>query len=106
MTSPLQTEVSWDGVVATVTVTGGLDITAARALRRRLLEVASAHPERLVLDLGGLVLVDAACAKALDNTRRLLEARSQVTVRKATHLVPQGPRAHRPYRHPGQPQFR
>ena len=72
MTSPLQTDVSWGGVVATVTVTGELDSTAAYTLRHRLLEVASAHPERLVLDLGGLVFVDAAGARALDDMRRLL----------------------------------
>ena len=35
MTSPLQTEVSWDGVVPTVTVTGELDTAAANALRHR-----------------------------------------------------------------------
>jgi anti-anti-sigma regulatory factor len=82
MTSSLQTDVSWDGVVATVTVTGELDITAARALRRRLLEVASAHPERLVLNFGGLVLVDGAGAKVLDNTHKYLEARRPVVVRR------------------------
>src|SRR5215472_3168010 len=82
MTSPLQIDVSWDGVVATVTMTGELDITAARALHRRLLEVASAHPQRLVLDLGGLVFVDAAGARALDNTRKDLEAGRPVIVRR------------------------
>lgn len=82
MTSPLQTDVSWDGVVATVTVTGEVDITAARALCRRLLEVASAHPEPLVLDLGGLVFVDAAGARALDNTHKHLEAGCPVVVRR------------------------
>jgi hypothetical protein len=82
MTSPLQTDVSWDGVVATVTVTGELGITAARALGRRLLEVASAHPERLVLDLGGLVFVDAAGARALDKTRKHLEAGRPVVDRR------------------------
>src|SRR5215467_10752014 len=82
MTSPLQIDVSWDGVVATVTVTGELDIAAARALGRRLLEVASAHPERLVLDLGGLVFVDAAGARALEKTRKHLEAGRPVIVRR------------------------
>jgi anti-anti-sigma factor len=82
MTSPLQTDVSWDGVVATVAVTGELDIATARALRHRLLEVASAHPERLVLDLGGLVFVDAAGARALAGTHRVLEARCPVIVRR------------------------
>ncbi|MBO0817939.1 MAG: STAS domain-containing protein, partial [Actinobacteria bacterium] len=55
--SPLQIDVSWDGVVATVTVTGELDITTATGLTRRLLAVAARHPERLVLDLSGLAFV-------------------------------------------------
>src|SRR5215831_14712546 len=82
MTAPLQTDVSWDGVVATVTAAGELDSAAVRALCHRLLEVASAHPERLVLDLGGLVFVDAAGARALDRTRKHLEAGRQVVVRR------------------------
>ena len=81
MTSSLQTDASWDGVVATVTVTGDLDLAAARILRRRLQEVASARPERLVLDLGGLVLVDAAGVKALDDVQRRLQAGCPVIVR-------------------------
>jgi anti-anti-sigma regulatory factor len=83
MTSPLQAEVVWDGVVATVTVTGELDITASRALCHRLLEVASAHPDRLVLDLGGLVVADAAAAKVLDDTHKLLDAGCPVVVRRS-----------------------
>ena len=98
MTSPLQTNVSWDGVVATVTVTGELDITAARALRRRLLEVASAHPDRLVLDLGGLVFVDAVGARALDNTHKHLEAGCPVIVRNPPSPGPPGPGAGSPAR--------
>src|SRR5215470_14534098 len=86
MTSPLQIDVSWDGVVVTVTVTGELDITAARTLGRRLLEVASAHPERIVLDLGGLVIVDVAGARALDKTRKHLEARRPIIVRRPPTL--------------------
>jgi hypothetical protein len=44
-------EVSWDGVVATVTVTGELDAATSPGLAGRLMSVAEAHPERLVLDL-------------------------------------------------------
>jgi anti-anti-sigma regulatory factor len=82
MASPLQTDVSWDGVVATVTATGELDITAARTLCHELLEVAAARPERLVLDLGGLVLADAAGARALDRAYKLLRAGCPVIVRR------------------------
>src|SRR5262245_7071594 len=61
--SPLQIDVSWDGVGATVTVTGELDITTATALTGRLLAVVAEHPERLVLDLSGLAYIDVAGAR-------------------------------------------
>jgi len=80
--SPLQIDVSWDGVVATVTVTGELDITTATGLTRHLLAVAFEHPERLVWDLSGLSFVDVAGARALDAVYPLLEAECPVIVRQ------------------------
>jgi hypothetical protein len=41
---PFQVAVGWDGVVATVTVTGAVDCTTAPALASRLLEVTAEHP--------------------------------------------------------------
>jgi hypothetical protein len=49
---PFKMAVCWDGVVATVTVTGEVDCTTASALASRLPEVAAAHPERLTLITG------------------------------------------------------
>lgn len=80
--SPLQIDVSWDGVVATVTVTGELDITTATGLTRRLLAVAARHPERLVLDLSGLAFVDVAGARELDDVHTLLQTVCPVIVRQ------------------------
>lgn len=80
--SSLQTDVSWDGVVATVTVTGELDTITATGLVRRLLAVAAGHPERLVLDLGGLVFVDVAGARALDDVHTLLQTECPVILRQ------------------------
>ena len=77
----LQVDVSRDGVVATVTVTGELDITTASTLTRRLLEVGTAHPDRLVLDLSGLVFVDVAGARALNEAHTLLQAERPVILR-------------------------
>jgi anti-anti-sigma factor len=74
---PFQLEVCWDGVVA-VTVTGEVDTATAPALTRRLREVAAAHPERLVLDLGGLVFADVASARALDSAHQALEKKCPV----------------------------
>jgi anti-anti-sigma factor len=68
-------------VVATVTLTGELDITTAPSLTRSLLEVGAAHPDRLVLDLSGLVLVDVAGARALDEAHTLLQAECPVILR-------------------------
>ena len=80
--SPVQIGVSWDGVVATVTITGELDITTATPLTRRLLAVAAEHPERLVLDLSELVFVDAAGARALDDVHTLLQTECPVILRQ------------------------
>ncbi len=79
--SALQVDVSREGVVATITVTGELDITTAPPLTRRLLEVGAAHPERLVVDLSGLVFVDVAGARALDEAHTLLQAECPVILR-------------------------
>jgi anti-anti-sigma factor len=80
--SPLQADVSWDGVIVTVTVRGELDITTAVGLETCLLAVGAGHPERLVLDLDGLVLTDVAGARALDEAYRLLEAECPVILRR------------------------
>lgn len=86
--SSLQIDVSWDGVVATVTVTGELDITTATALSRCLLAVGAAHPQPLVLDLGGLVRVDIAGARALDEARTLVESECLVILRRPRPAAP------------------
>ena len=80
--SPLQIDVSLDGVVATVIVAGELDIATATALSKRLLEIGAGHPERIVLDLGALVFVDVAGARALDEAYKLLQAECPVIVRQ------------------------
>jgi anti-anti-sigma factor len=78
---PLGVTVRWNGVVATVAVAGELDSSTAPGLIGRLLPVTAGHPERLVLDLGGLAFVDAAGARALDGTCRLLAAGCPLVVR-------------------------
>jgi len=80
--SPLQIDVSLDGVAVTIIVAGELDITTATALRSRLLQIAAAHPERLVLDLSGLAFVDVAGARALAETYTLLQAECPVVLRQ------------------------
>lgn len=80
--SPLQIDVSADGVVVTVIVAGELDITTATVLSQRLLEIGAARPERLVLDLSGLVFVDVAGARALDETYTLLQTECPVIMRR------------------------
>ena len=60
-------------MVATVTVTGDLDITSATLLAERLRAVAAGRPEWLVLDLSGLVFVDVTDARALHDAHALLQ---------------------------------
>jgi anti-anti-sigma factor len=74
-------DVSWDGVVATVTVTGELDAATAPGLAGRLMSVAGTRPERLVLDLGRLVFVDVAGVRTLDDAHKALEGQCPVIFR-------------------------
>lgn len=78
---PLEMDVSWDGVVVTVTVTGELDVTTAPDLTTRLLQVTAARPERMVLDLSRVVFVDVAGARALDQVHKFLGAECPVVLR-------------------------
>ena len=78
---PFEVGVCWDGVVATVTVTGEVDCTTAPALASRLREVGAAHPERLVLDLDGLFFTDVASARALGSAYKALEKECPVVLR-------------------------
>jgi anti-anti-sigma regulatory factor len=78
---PFRVAVRWDGMVAAVTVTGQVDSTTAPVLASRLLEVAAAHPERLVVDLGGLAFTDVASARALDSACKALEKQCPVILR-------------------------
>ena len=80
--SPRPIEVIRDGEVATVTATGELDITTAPIWTDRLLAVAAWHPDRLVLDLSGLVFVDVAGARSLDDVHTLLQTVCPVIVRQ------------------------
>jgi anti-anti-sigma factor len=80
--SPLQIDAHWNGAVATVTVTGDLDITTAAALTRRLLAVAAERPVRLVLDLRGLAFVDVVGARELDDVHTLLQTVCPVSLRQ------------------------
>jgi anti-anti-sigma factor len=96
--SSLRINVCRDGVAATVTVGGELDLANAPHLTECLLTVAQTQPERLVLDLGGLVFVDVAGARALDQVHKALKAQCPVilrrprpSARKALHLA--GPAA-------------
>ena len=79
---PLRVEVCWDGPIVTVTVHGVLDITTAAELTMRLQAVATAHPERLVLNLDDLVFVDVAGARALDHLHKALESDCTVILRR------------------------
>src|SRR5262249_62321869 len=88
--SPLQIDVGRDGVVATVTVTGELDITTATPLTQCLLAVAAEHPERLGLDPSGLGVAHAAGARALGDAHTLVPAVGPGIVRQARPPTPLG----------------
>ena len=79
--SPLQVNVARDGVIATVTLNGELDLTTAAPLIASLLAVPDEHPDRIVLDLSGLIFVDVAGARALDEAYHLLQIECPVILR-------------------------
>jgi anti-anti-sigma regulatory factor len=78
---PFQVALSWEGGVATVTVTGEVDCATASALAGRLREVGAMHPDRLVLDLDGLFFTDVASARALGAAYRALDRQFPVILR-------------------------
>jgi anti-anti-sigma factor len=79
--SPLGVKIRWDGVVVTVILDGELDCITVPALTASLHEVAAAHPDRVVLDLGGLEFADVAGARALGKSCTSLAAGCPVIVR-------------------------
>jgi anti-anti-sigma factor len=80
--SPVQVEIRWEGVVATVTATGELDSTTAPAVAEALQKIVADRPERLVLDLRGLVFLDTAGAAVLDQARAALAPECPVILRR------------------------
>ena len=85
---PLCVEVGWGGLVASVIVSGGLDITTVPGLIERLGEVVDARPEWLVLDFAGLVFLDVAGARALDSAHKILATICPVIVRDPLRSAP------------------
>jgi anti-anti-sigma factor len=77
----LQIVISRDDVVTTATVTGELDISSAPDLTEVLLETLRVPPERLVLDLSGLVFLDVAGARAIAELDWAIRANCAVTIR-------------------------
>lgn len=80
--SPLQVDVCLEGVIATAIIRGELGTPTAVGLTACLLAIGAGHPERIVLDLGGLVVADVAGARALDEACYLLQAECPVIIRK------------------------
>lgn len=68
-------------MVATVTVTGDLDITTAACLTERLLTVTAGRPGRLRLDLRNVAFIDVAGARELEDVHTLAQTVCPVYVR-------------------------
>lgn len=75
-------KVSFDGRVAAVTVAGEVDILTVPGLTECLLNVAAAHPQRLVLDLTAVTFLDVAAARAIAQARDTYGSACQVVLRK------------------------
>jgi len=67
---------------ATIVITGELDLCAAPALGRLLLDVLAQGPERLVLDLAGVTFIDCAAARELVAASRALPGARHAVIRR------------------------
>jgi len=83
--SNLSVEVSEDGQIVLLALTGELDISEAPALQERLLDVERARPELLILDLRGLSFVDSS------GLRLILEADFRAQAEGRRFSIVRGP---------------
>jgi len=79
--SLLRVKVSWYRTTATVDVSGELNHATAAGLILAVLELAiAARPQRFVLNLADVVVLDVVGAKALDQARHTLGTRCPVAI--------------------------
>jgi anti-sigma B factor antagonist len=72
--SPIQ-NVTWEGKIAVVAVSGDIDLHRSAALQQGLLGLLDEHPSRIVVDLSKVSYMDssgvASLVKLLSRTRKL-----------------------------------
>lgn len=78
--SPLSVLARWDQDLATLVLEGELDVTSAPQAEWCLDGILSKHPSRLVVDLAGLMFMDAQGIKLIARARRGLPAGRSLVV--------------------------
>lgn len=78
--SARQVRVCWNGAVATVSVSGELDVSCASALAEELLELAVDHPQRVVLDLDDVASVDVAGGRAFNRALQAFDSQCPMII--------------------------
>lgn len=73
--------------VATVTVSGELDIGTESVLRRVLGEILRQEPETLIFDLAGVTFIDCATARVLLAASRTLPGARKAVIRRPSLVV-------------------
>jgi anti-anti-sigma factor len=83
----LRVAIERDGAVCVLRVSGELDFLTAGEFAQRARVLADVEPERLVLDLSGLVFADCCGARALAAAIRVVPGGCPVIVRSVRPMV-------------------
>jgi anti-sigma B factor antagonist len=79
----------WDDDVATVEVSGEIDLSTVGAFSAHLGDVAGQNPKRLVIDLSGVAFVDSSGLHAFVRVRRILPESCPIVLRSPRRQVRQ-----------------
>jgi anti-sigma B factor antagonist len=79
----------WDDDVATVEVSGEIDLGTVGAFSAHLGDIVGRNPKRLVIDLSGVAFVDSSGLHAFVRVRRDLPESCPVVLRSPRHQIRQ-----------------
>lgn len=84
---PFAIEVRIDRGIATVVLSGALDLLVVPVLSEHLSSILAAKPRHLVFDMAGVTFADCASARLITDTGRYLTAGREPVVKDASPAV-------------------